>query len=340
MESERVRMIYEKMVETENSDCMRETWAAYREWMTEYVRFGMEQYYHRRYLTENKKLRDADFTLEQYLETGRRPVAAVWGAGRCNDLELETLSRYADLVLIDRETDWTMQARERAGLTEAQCRCVNLDFWEIYEEEEQHFEKLLMEADDSHMASYLQQVTQSVAASGPVAMAGEDLFDFSVVCGLASQLNGRFTGLFQAYGLDVQKYPRTASALQEMYAQGADALFGAVRATTRIAMFTANELYAFPAAEDDVVEADIERYDAEWEELLGTQAMGMSAEEWQTRKLCHVVGSREFLLRIEQAWQESTLAMKHRCGRIWPFSDKKHYFMDVLTAYFINKKTK
>lgn len=333
-------MIYEKLVETENSDCMRETWRAYRQWMTEYVRSGMEQFYHRRYLAENKKLRAADFTLERYLEGERRPVAAVWGAGRCNDLELATLSRYADLVLIDRETDWTLQARERAGLTEAQCRCVNLDFWEIYEEEEQHFEKLLMEADDSHMAAYLQQVTQSVAASGTEAVNGDALFDFSIVCGLASQLNGRFTGLFQAYGLEVQKYPHTVSALQAMYEQAADALFEAVRTTTKFAVFAANELYAVPAAKDDVVQADIEQYDAEWEELLATQDMGMAVEDWPTGKLCHVAGSREFLQRIAQAWQENRLAIGHRCGRIWPFSDEKHYFMDVLTAYFINKKTK
>lgn len=335
-----MRMIYEKMVQTENSDCMRETWRVYRQWMTEYVRSGMEQFYHRRHLAENKKLRDADFTLEQYLETERKPVVAIWGAGRCNDLELATLSRYADLVLIDRETDWIMQARERAGLTEAQCRCVNLDFWEIYEEEEQHFEKLLIEADDSHMAAYLQQVTQSVASSETEIKEGVDLFDFSVVCGLASQLNGRFTGLFQAYGLEAQKYPRTVSALKEMYVQGAAALFEAVQTTTRSVVFTANELYAVPAAKDGAVQADMEQYDAEWEELLATQGAGIPEENRKTENLCHVTGSGEFLQRIEQAWREKSLSIEHRCGRIWPFSDEKHYFMDVLTAYFINKEVK
>ena len=55
---------------------------------------------------------------------------------------------------------------------------------------------------------------------------------------------------------------------------------------------------------------------------------------------CQVAGSREFELHLMQAQKAGKLVFRHRSGCVWPFSEEKYYFMDVLTAYFINKEIK
>ena len=85
-------MIYEKMIETENSDLMRAAWTDYRQTLTSYVLEGIESYYRRAHLARQGKLRDQAFTLEADVPLEAKPVVAIWGAGRCNDLDLEMLA--------------------------------------------------------------------------------------------------------------------------------------------------------------------------------------------------------------------------------------------------------
>ena len=54
-------MIYEKMIETENSDPMRTAWTDYRQTLTSYVLEGIESYYRRAHLARQGKLRDQAF---------------------------------------------------------------------------------------------------------------------------------------------------------------------------------------------------------------------------------------------------------------------------------------
>lgn len=124
------------MIETENSDPMRAAWTDYRQTLTSYVLEGIESYYRRAHLARQGKLRDQAFTLEADVPLEAKPVVAIWGAGRCNDLDLEMLAPYVRFVLIDRTMEDIQAARARYGLSEAQCVCVDLGFWEIYEEEE------------------------------------------------------------------------------------------------------------------------------------------------------------------------------------------------------------
>ena len=154
------------------------------------------------------------------------------------------LAPYVRFVLIDRTMEDIQAARARYGLSEAQCVCVDLRFWEIYEEEERFFETLLANGDDLHLSEYLRQVMESVAAQQPTYAGYEKAFDFSVVCGLASQLNARFAGLLQLYGKDLRRLPRTAAMMKEMNVQAAGRLMDAIMVTTSGAVFAANEICA------------------------------------------------------------------------------------------------
>ena len=220
------------MIETENSDPMRTAWTDYRQTLTSYVLEGIESYYRRAHLARQGKLRDQAFTLEADVPLEAKPVVAIWGAGRCNDLDLEMLAPYVRFVLIDRTMEDIQAARARYGLSEAQCVCVDLRFWEIYEEEERFFETLLANGDDLHLSEYLRQVMESVAEQQPTFAGYEKAFDFSVVCGLASQLNARFAGLLQLYGKDLRRLPRTAAMMKEMNVQAAGRLMDAIMVTT------------------------------------------------------------------------------------------------------------
>ena len=328
------------MIETENSDPMQSAWDEYRHALTEYIWDGIENYYRRAHLAEKGMLRDQDFSMHVDEPLELRPVVAIWGAGRCNDLDLQMLAPYVRFVLIDRDLDAAECARMRFGFSKQHCRCVDLGFWEIYEEEERFFETLLPDADDLHLSEYLRQVLTSVVELQPELAEFEGAFDLSVVCGLASQLNARFAGLLQLYGKDLRRLPRTAAMMKEMNVQAAGRLMDAIMVTTSGAVFAANEIYAaLPAREERLAEyAQI--WTEEWEQLLTAKTETQILPEDVEGITCQVAGSREFELHLMQAQKAGKLVFRHRSGCVWPFSEEKYYFMDVLTAYFINKEIK
>ena len=334
------KMIYEKMIETENSDLMQTAWEEYRHALTEYIRDGIESYYRRAHLAKQGKLRDRDFALREGATLELKPVVAIWGAGRCNDLDLQMLAPYVRFVLIDRDLEATECARMRFGFSKQQCRCVDLGFWEIYEEEERFFETLVPEADDLHLSEYLRQVMTSVVEQQPAFEQYEGAFDFSVVCGLASQLNARFAGLLQFYQKDLRNLPRTVAVMKEMNVQAARRLMEAVMTTTKAAVFTANEIYAASPAREERLAGYAQIWSEEWEQILDAQTPDNALPKDVEGITCQVAGSREFGLQLLRAQEADMLRIRHRSGLVWPFSNEKYYFMDVLTAYCINKEIK
>ena len=333
-------MIYERMIKTENSDSMRDQWSEYRQALTEYIRDGIESYYRREYLSQEGLLRDHTFRLQEGIPSGKKPVVAVWGAGGCNDLDLPVLAPYVDFVLIDRDVDAMRNAAKRFGFTEGQCQCVDVGFWEIYEEEERFFDALLDEADDLHLSEYLRQLMDSVLKQEMIASAYENAFDFSIVCGIASQLNARFVGLLQGHGKDLKSLPRTVAVMQEMNVAAEKRLYRAVEFMTRCAVFTANEMCAAKPEAHTRMQEYAQIWSEEWERLLVTQAVEQGIPMEMDGITCEVAGSREFIEEILKAQQAGVLKIRHRKGMVWPFSAEKHYFMDVLTVYFVNKENK
>ena len=331
-------MIYEKMIETENSDPRYQIWSEYRQALTAYILDGIESYYRREHLAKQRKLRDCQFVLDKDVPLEKKPVVAIWGAGRCNDLDLQMLAPYVRFVLIDRTMKDIQTARQRYGLSEVQCACVDLKFWEIYEEEEQFFETLLVDANDLHLSEYLRQVMESVVEQNPEFAEFEHAFDFSVVCGLASQLNARFAGMLDIYGKDLQKLPRTVAVMKEMNMLAARRLTDAIITTTNQAVFAANEIYAASPVRKDRLADYAEIWTEEWEHILMVQKEDQDLPEDVEGITCQVAGSREFELYLMRKQKEGRLVFRHRSGIVWPFSAEKYYFMDVLTAYFVNKE--
>lgn len=319
-------MLYDQMVKSENSDPVRDLWRPYREMMTQYVCGRIEDSYRRTYLAGQSKRKADDFSLEQVLaETGEKPVVAVWGAGRCNDLDIHTLAGISRLVLIDRETAWTEAAREQYGLNREQCVCADMGFWDISEEEERYFERLLAGgADDGHLAAYLRQLSVCEQAESSAVSCGR--FDYSVCLGLASQLNARFAGLMHIYKKDFADYPETESVLREMNACASGRLLRMIAETTGKAVILANELYAGTAERAAALSAAAQEWTAQGEETV------LCGGHLPAADACRIAGSREFLQEVECYVADGRFSVVHRSGAVWPFVPERYFFMDVMTA--------
>ena len=128
--------------------------------------------------------------------------------------------------------------------------------------------------------------------------------------------------------------------MKEMNEQAAGRFMDAIMVTTSGADIAANEIYAaLPAREGRLAEyAQI--WTEECEQLLTAKTATQILPEDVEGITCQVAGSREFALHLMQAQKAGKLVFRHRSVCVWPFSEEKYNFMDVLTAYFINKEIK
>lgn len=131
-------------------------------------------------------------------EGGCKPVLAIWGAGRSNDIDLARLAERFKLVLIDRDAEGLAQACKTYGLEETDAICVDLPFWNVELETYEMFEALLAEGEEAEIViEHLKQV--AFDNSHRVLPEIGRRFDYSVCVGLHSQLNARFAGLLYMY---------------------------------------------------------------------------------------------------------------------------------------------
>lgn len=131
-------------------------------------------------------------------EGGCKPVLAIWGAGRSNDIDLARLAERFKLVLIDRDAEGLVQACKTYGLEETDVICVDLPFWNVELETYEMFEALLAEGEEAEIViEHLKQV--AFDNSHRVLPDIGRRFDYSVCVGLHSQLNARFAGLLYMY---------------------------------------------------------------------------------------------------------------------------------------------
>lgn len=131
-------------------------------------------------------------------EGGGKPVLAIWGAGRSNDIDLARLAERFKLVLIDRDAEGLVQACKTYGLEETDVICVDLPFWNVELETYEMFEALLAEGEEAEIViEHLKQV--AFDNSHRVLPDIGRRFDYSVCVGLHSQLNARFAGLLYMY---------------------------------------------------------------------------------------------------------------------------------------------
>lgn len=322
-------MTYEEMIATENTDSRRLPWRYYSTDVTDSILNFIENYYYKKKLQNQGKLRLSDYSLLQAIDDlGRKPLVAIWGAGGCNDFDLGMLSRFIQPVLIDRNLPMIEQARARAGLTDEECPCIDLKFWDIQEEDELDFQDCLTGVGDIDTCDSLTNLLHDIGTCAiSRKLPNRKLFDFSVCFGLASQLNARFSSLLHIHNVDPFTQAAVASALRELNDLAGARLLENMISLTGNAILTGNELLSGTAD-------DTERYNFLAEKISqdAQEAMAHGSTDYihSNTQACTVEGSRQFLQQIEQQIHDAHLFCSHCFGNVWPFMPDKIYLMQVL----------
>lgn len=241
-------------------------------------------------------------------EGGRKPVLAIWGAGRSNDIDLARLAERFKLVLIDRDAEGLAQACKTYGLEETDVICVDLPFWNVELETYEMFEALLAEGEEAEIViEHLKQV--AFDNSHRVLPDIGRRFDYSVCIGLHSQLNARFAGLLYMYreNYDEEELQMIENAIRALNE-------AAVTRTNDVIYMLTEKLMVFGLEWAVVNESAMDQ----WENLIPEEIEG-------ALQLRHDIGMhKDFDIRIEA---ERRL--------FWPFAwkeRKKGYVMELLAV--------
>lgn len=241
-------------------------------------------------------------------EGGCKPVLAIWGAGRSNDIDLARLAERFKLVLIDRDAEGLAQACKAYGLEETDAICVDLPFWNVEFEIYEMFEALLAEGEEAEIViEHLQQV--AFDNSHRVLPDIGRRFDYSVCIGLHSQLNARFAGLLYMYreNYDEEELQMIENAIRALNE-------AAVTRTNDVIYMLTEKLMVFGLEWAVVNESAMDQ----WEKLVPEDIEG-------ALQLRHDIGMhKDFDIRIEA---ERRL--------FWPFAwkeRKKGYVMELLAV--------
>lgn len=320
--------MYDHMIKTENSDSRNEAWKEYREKITNYILHSIEDMYYREHLLREKKRRDGSFSMDKVIALlGRKPRVAIWGAGYCNDIDLSKLARSVELVLIDREQERVLQAASRYGLQEPGCTCVDLGFWDITEEDERLYDRMLQkDEEDAGLAQSLTNLGTSLRNVHREARM-KNVFDVSVVFGLASQLNVRFAGLMKAYGKNMQEYKLVEAALQSLNEQAAQSLWEELQYTTAKGFVLGTELRTLSREEWEGKEYFCQERQEEIETLL------LQGDYQQCATQCEIAGSREFLICVEESIARKDVRILQQGCIFWEFLSDKLFEMDLKSLF-------
>lgn len=241
-------------------------------------------------------------------EGGCKPVLAIWGAGRSNDIDLARLAERFKLVLIDRDAEGLAQACKAYGLEETDAICVDLPFWNVELETYEMFEALLAEGEEAEIViEHLKQV--AFDNSHRVLPEIGRRFDYSVCVGLHSQLNARFAGLLYMYreNYDEEELQMIENAIRALNE-------AAVTRTNDVIYMLTEKLMVFGLEWAVVNESAMDQ----WENLVPEEIEG-------ALQLRHDIGMHKgFDIRIEA---ERRL--------FWPFAwkeRKKGYVMELLAV--------
>lgn len=241
-------------------------------------------------------------------EGGHKPVLAIWGAGRSNDIDLARLAERFKLVLIDRDAEGLAQACKAYGLEETDAICVDLPFWNVELETYEMFEALLAEGEEAEIViEHLKQV--AFDNSHRVLPEIGRRFDYSVCVGLHSQLNARFAGLLYMYreNYDEEELQMIENAIRALNE-------AAVTRTNDVIYMLTEKLMVFGLEWAVVNESAMDQ----WENLVPEEIEG-------ALQLRHDIGMhKDFDIRIEA---ERRL--------FWPFAwkeRKKGYVMELLAV--------
>lgn len=328
-------MFYEEIKKTENSDLMWEYWQEYRNKLTNLIISNIESFNIKKELIKNKAIRlDNSCSKEMFLSGTKKPTLAIWGAGGCNDIDIERLSDFFQLVLIDCDAASVNSAIEKYNVNEV-CRYIDLKFWDISDDEYNLFEAMLIDGVEIEtIREYLLELSDKMAYYSHEAFQG---FDYSVVVGLTSQLNARFMALMEIYsdeerlkGKNIKRiYSRKDK--EEIKCVIDDINKKAVKKTFDLVNSITNNLVLYG-------------YEIDWSDKMHCERLSDKCKNindeceennnrlpvWAEKNLTCIMGARELETEIIEALKKQKRRLFDCKGLIWNFTPKKEYLMLIV----------
>jgi len=313
-------MDFDSMIKTEDTDIFYETWRDYRDNLTDYIISAVEDYYRKKKLKAIGKRQfftayDIEDICKEWMKT---PSLAIWGAGGCNDIDIVRLSKYFNLVLIDYDIEKIEKTREKFEISSERCYCVDLKFWDITRDDFLMFEALVK--DNAPLEDVEKFMEELIAHNKEFKYLDLPKFDFSVVVGLASQLNSRFASL--AYIHNYQK--DIFSMLNKLNICGVDNLTNAVNAMTDKLIIYGYETRVIYEAEFGAGKNLVEEMNEDLElALVGGH------EEWIWNQVLEVAGNDILQKKVLQDIEAGVLSYVGGKYLLWNFTFEKNYIMTL-----------
>lgn len=298
-------MQFRRIVESECVEERYEAWSDYRNNLTEYIIRSIEDYYIREKLT-SKRLRrlNFDYSIEDATSEYGKPVLAIWGAGGCNDIDINVLSKHFKLVLIDNNEAVVKKCIARYGLDSTQYVSCDLRFWDVSDDDYEMYEALMMEgAPWEEINAFLDELCNGMKVNEYNSINGIQLkgFNYSVVIGLASQLVSRFVAILHIY-----KDNYSSTDLEKIYIKLEKMSEIAVKRMFLSIMSTTRNMAIFGYEKEVVGEAG------------------------------KVQGNNVLTELIGQAVEKDSLKCISKCNLNWNFAEEKSYVMEN-AAYVVEE---
>lgn len=301
-------MTYEQMIKTECTDERYDAWSEYRSKLTDYILESAEHFYRKEKLKKLGLRRlPAGETFESLVkEQSVRPTLAIWGAGGCNDIDIVRLATHFRLVLIDHNMEQLQKTRMRFGLSEMQCACVDLQFWDITDDDYKMVEAMLKDGmPDEAIVEYVDTIV-----AGMQAHAYEMLpkFDFSICVGLASQLNARLGMLLTLY----ERSGILVDYVKRLNALAVGKLTDAIEQMTKCTIVFGYEVKQL----------------ADGESIFTDQEAWSEECSWPPENMYSEVSGNDFLSdHLAKAIVEKKFCAQSYEILTWPFADERNYLM-------------
>ena len=320
-------MLYETMIKTENSDIRNFAWKNYRDELTDYIIESVLHTETKKYLMQhNKKRLSSEFSIEQISrqyeeENGSKPTLAIWGAGGCNDIDIKILSRYFKLALIDQDMEAMLHARNRESLSEEQCSCLDIKFWDIEVESYKMFEALLL--DGAPVCEIIEFLDETFLKLHLPEYNISKCFDYSVGIGIASQLNVRFVALLHLicecnkdFSYTPDEVIQIEKTIENYNYKAVNAYVDAVKHLTRHSFICGYEILSGNVKDTTLID---KLYNSVADEELDDNVLVPAST---------ISGNKEL-----ESCLRSFLSLNSKFLR-WNFSDDKEYLM-VISNYFL-----
>lgn len=313
-------MLFEEIIQKENSDIMYDRWSRYRNGLTSYILKTIEAFYIREALRKKRqlKLKKGQMFMP---DSAEKPTLAIWGAGGLNDIDAALLAERLRLVLIDDNLEAVGRACKKYGLPE-DVVCIDMKFWDIPAEKYHMLEDLMSEGVEVDIISrYLREIFDKMHICN---FDGLPKFDFSVVSGLASQLNARLWRLVRSF----PGYEALEPILREYNLFAVNRLFSCVESVTGKLSIWGYEVLSSPESSGilTVCEAENEL----WHEVINSMPRDVF---WKNLTEVSIEGSVQLDKLICESYVNEKKSVLNGASFLWPFSDRKDYMMRFVTTY-------